>query len=232
MIPRGPARAPVAEDRPGRHGRGRPPDPDKHDATLVQARRFFTELGFDRSSMDVIAEAAGVAKATVYKHFGSKEALFETVLQSLLQELPTPDEMIAAPRGPLPARLHAIATGISRLAISPLLRGLQRMLALPMQSSRFAGRSFWRESLEPYQHAFADLLGEEAFAGRLAVPDPAAASSQFFSLVGSEPFIRVLMGEAAVADEVLAAHVDAAVAAFLRAYATTAGRSGDILVTR
>jgi AcrR family transcriptional regulator len=39
---------------------------------LRGAGQIFAQIGFERSSMNVIAEVCGVTKATVYAHFGSK----------------------------------------------------------------------------------------------------------------------------------------------------------------
>src|SRR5690349_23704954 len=47
---------------------------------LRGARRAFLAGGFGAVSMDTIAREAGVSKATVYAHFGSKEELFGAVI--------------------------------------------------------------------------------------------------------------------------------------------------------
>lgn len=201
------------------HRKGRPADAAKHDAILGHARRMFTALGFSGTSMDELADAAGVAKATIYSHFGSKECLFETVLHDLVQQLPAPAELIGHASGPLPGRLATIANDACRLATSPLMHDIQRMLALPMEGVGRSKGSFWHECLAPYQQAFSGLLRTEAAAGTLAITDVEIASSQFFSLAASEPFIRMLMGEKPGASDIFAAHVDAAVATFLRSYA-------------
>ena len=200
----------------------RPVDARKHEAILRHARRMFTTLGFSGTSMDELADAAGVSKATIYNHFDSKECLFETVLRELVQQLPTPAELVGRAHDPLPERLAAIAHDACHLATSPLMHDIQRMLALPMDGAGRSNGSFWHECLAPYQHAFSDLLRDETATGRLAIADIEAASSQFFSLAASEPFIRMLMGECpAPADTT--PHVDAAVATFLRTYAGVKG---------
>lgn len=200
--------------------KGRPVDAGKHDAILDHARRMFTDAGFSGASMDELANAAGVSKATIYNHFDSKEGLFETVLRDLLRQLPTPAELIDHTRGALPERLDAIAHAACALATSALMHDIQRMLALPMDGAGRSRGSFWRECLAPYQHAFSALLREEVAVGRLRIEDIEVASSQFFSLAASELFIRMLMGDAPDARKAdVNAHVAAAVATFLRAYA-------------
>src|SRR5438094_7744697 len=48
---------------------------------LAAAKRAFLAAGFGAVSMDTIAREAGVSKATVYAHFGSKEELFGAVIE-------------------------------------------------------------------------------------------------------------------------------------------------------
>ena len=154
----------------------------------------------------------------IYYYFGSKEALFEATFGQLLQQLPEPSRLISEPQGDLDERLRAIGSGLYRLATSPLMVDIQRMLILARDTSRPGQRSFWRQSIAPYQHAFSSLLREQADAGELAIDDFDSATSQFFSLAASEPFIRLLMGETGEPGKA-AAHVDAAVRTFLRTYA-------------
>src|SRR5256885_16619682 len=53
---------------------------------LRGARRAFLAAGFGAVSMDAIAREAGVSKATVYAHFGSKEDLFGPVVADAAEE--------------------------------------------------------------------------------------------------------------------------------------------------
>jgi TetR/AcrR family transcriptional regulator of autoinduction and epiphytic fitness len=58
---------------------------EKHQAILDAAINEFYEKGFEGSSMDAIAREANVSKATVYKHFSSKEELFFALAGILLE---------------------------------------------------------------------------------------------------------------------------------------------------
>jgi AcrR family transcriptional regulator len=78
-----------------------PSQADRRAATvatiLTEARRLFTERGFDATSIDDVAEAAGVAKGAVYHHFESKEAVFLRVLEEVqagLLAMPVPPEAL------------------------------------------------------------------------------------------------------------------------------------------
>lgn len=52
----------------------------RSEAILHAAKQAFLRHGYDTASMDLIAEAAGTTKRTLYNHFTSKEQLFEAVV--------------------------------------------------------------------------------------------------------------------------------------------------------
>lgn len=54
-----------------------------HGKVLEAATELFAERGIDGTSVDAIAAAAGVSKATVYKHWADKDALCMEVLVHL-----------------------------------------------------------------------------------------------------------------------------------------------------
>jgi AcrR family transcriptional regulator len=55
-----------------------------HGKVLDAALLLFAERGIEASSMDAIAEASGVSKATIYKHWKDKDALALEALSRLL----------------------------------------------------------------------------------------------------------------------------------------------------
>ena len=68
---------------------------------LWQAKTVFLDAGFEGTSMDAVAKAAGTTKRTLYAHFRSKEGLFLEVVElvrSLLDtKIGTPDALAAQP---------------------------------------------------------------------------------------------------------------------------------------
>ncbi|MGB3771191.1 MAG: mycofactocin system transcriptional regulator [Rhodococcus sp. (in: high G+C Gram-positive bacteria)] len=92
------------QDSPG--AVGRPPSTTKGGISDVGIA-LFAERGFDATSIDDIADAAGIARRTFFRYFPTKNAVpwgdFDAglvVLQSLLAEMPAsmtvPDAVIAA----------------------------------------------------------------------------------------------------------------------------------------
>src|SRR5215210_5136161 len=69
---------------------GRPRSASAHARVLDAAGRLFAEHGIDGTSMDAIAEASGVSKATIYKHWPDKAALCLEVMSSLHDVEPAP----------------------------------------------------------------------------------------------------------------------------------------------
>jgi AcrR family transcriptional regulator len=54
---------------------------------LAAATRIFARKGYDGASMSEIATAAGVTKPVLYDHFASKDALFDTLLRAIRDDL-------------------------------------------------------------------------------------------------------------------------------------------------
>jgi len=71
----------------------------KREAILAAALELFGRYGYRRTSIDDIARQAGVAKGTVYLYVESKEALFRTLSQSLLDGVLANARAAAAARG-------------------------------------------------------------------------------------------------------------------------------------
>ena len=90
-------------------GPGRPKDLEKRAAILNVAKRLFTTQGFDGTSMDAIAAAAGVSKLTVYSHFQDKERLFAAAVECVCAEQMPAEIFMADLKGPIRKQLVTIA---------------------------------------------------------------------------------------------------------------------------
>jgi AcrR family transcriptional regulator len=77
-------------------------------ALIVEAAgRLFGERGYDDARLDDIAEAAGVTKPIVYRHFDGKRALYLSLLERHRQDLDSFADAIPA-EGDLEQRLRAV----------------------------------------------------------------------------------------------------------------------------
>ena len=81
----------------------------KRAAILAGATEVFRLEGFDAASMDRIAEVSSVSKRTIYNHFGSKDALFEAVVEALVAVMVSRKQIEWDPSKSLAAQLRAFA---------------------------------------------------------------------------------------------------------------------------
>lgn len=58
----------------------------REEAILDAVNRLLSEKGYDLMTMDDVADAVGVAKGSLYKHFSSKEKLAAAVMTRLLDQ--------------------------------------------------------------------------------------------------------------------------------------------------
>jgi len=90
------------------------------DSLTDVALRVFAERGFDGSSMDDVARAAGITKAAIYHHAKGKEALLERGLRRALEALFAALDEPGAAQGPAIERLRYIVRRVVEIAIAVL----------------------------------------------------------------------------------------------------------------
>ena len=66
---------------------GRPKDLEKRQRILESAKQLFLEMGYHGSSMNQIAQNAGVTKLTVYNHFQDKATLFTCAIEDTCEHI-------------------------------------------------------------------------------------------------------------------------------------------------
>jgi AcrR family transcriptional regulator len=96
---------------------GEPRKPYDIDSLTDVALRVFAERGYDGASMDDVARAAGITKASIYHHVSGKEALLERGLGRALDALFAILDEPQARDGAAAARLRHI---IARVAETTL----------------------------------------------------------------------------------------------------------------
>lgn len=66
---------------------------------IVVAREVFREKGFDNASLDEIAKLAGVGPGTLYRHFPTREVLYDAVIQAWAEKVNTAADKAMAGEG-------------------------------------------------------------------------------------------------------------------------------------
>jgi TetR/AcrR family transcriptional repressor of mexJK operon len=191
----------------------------KHDDILRAATEAFLEAGYERASMDEIAAKAAVSKATVYSHFGNKEALFEAIIRELCQRLVTPLRLGDSERADPVATLTAFARSYVDVLLDPASLALHRLLVAEATRNPDLAAASYKGGGAQAVRALAEYLAEETAKGTLDVPQPQIAAEQLFGMLNGHLQVRALFHiETRPATDTLDRFVATAVDAFLRAY--------------
>ena len=98
------------------------------EAIVEAAERLFLERGFGSVSMDELAEAAGVARRTLYNQFASKEEIFREMLLRVSSQLEHAFPPGIETQGDVEEVLRLIAQHILELHKHPEYLGFLRMV--------------------------------------------------------------------------------------------------------
>jgi len=143
--------------RPGRRRPGRPTL--SNEELLDTALDLFLEKGFERTSIDAITSAAGMAKRTVYARYGDKTNLFKAALTRAIEEWIVPVERLqAAETGDLEETLVRIGEILVTNILSPA--GLRLLRLSNAESVKMPEISAFnvRHGTEPTLAYLADLF--------------------------------------------------------------------------
>ena len=189
---------------------------------LRGARRAFLAAGFGAVSMDAIAREAGVSKATVYAHFGSKEDLFGAVVADVAEERFAGFSADALDPADVEASLSTFAHRFLELILSPEAVALNRIIIAEVVRFPELGEAFWQAGPARSRAQIEAFLRRANAAGTLAVPDPRAAAEHFAALARGEIHLRELLRpEGRIGPKAIAAAASAATQVFLRAFGTS-----------
>jgi TetR/AcrR family transcriptional repressor of mexJK operon len=197
----------------------------KRAAIIEGATACFLRAGYARTSVDEIADRAGVSKQTVYEHFGGKEQLFTEIVLSTIDEVGQPFfdrlhalEAIETPQQP-ETFLRALARELAAVVKEPRLLDLRRLVIAEVARFPHLGRAFAERGPGRTVDALAAELERLNDDGALRVADPHLAAQQFNWLVLSIPINRAMFDpNTRFTQAELDHHADEAVRVFLAAY--------------
>lgn len=198
--------------------RGRPRDPAKDEAIVEAATHLFLDRGFEAVSVDAIAAAAGVSKATVYARYQDKDALFGEVLRRKCDAMVDPSHLEPSPTRAPREVLTTVAWKFLALITDPQVLAMHRVIANETGRAPRVGELFFERAVQPLKRRFTFWVEAETAAGRLAVTQPERAAWRFFGAVQGESHLRAMLGMEPVRPEVLQDHVTATVDDFVRAW--------------
>jgi len=193
--------------------------PAKAAQVMEAGSKLFTEHGFGAVSMDQVAKAAGVSKATVYAHFQSKEQLFVAIVRAAClsyAENVMPEVRDAAD---MRAALTSVGRSIVGFLTAPRTMAIYRIIVAEGPRFPDLARRWYETGPRTFKRLLAQYLAEATARGDLKIEDPQLASELFCAMVRGPLYMPVLLGVSDGPDTLSVDRVvNGAVEVFLRAY--------------
>ena len=152
------------------------------EAIVEAAERLFLERGFGSVTMDGLAEAAGVARRTLYNQFASKEEIFREMLLRVSGQLETAFPPGIETRGEVEDVLRLIARMILGLHKNPEYLGFLRMVVADSRQFPWIAEEF-AAVMEPQAERLVRYLAHVTAMGILDCRNPMLAAHQFMGML-------------------------------------------------
>jgi AcrR family transcriptional regulator len=142
---------------------------------VLEAAKAVFSAGGSEASLEAVARRAGVGIGTLYRHFPTREALFEAVYRREVDQLSELAEQLKGTADPVDALRRWLKSNVQLVATK---KGMIAALALVMQSSS----ELYAYSFDRLTRAVGTLL------------DRAIAAGEVRSDIGAEDVLRALIG--------------------------------------
>ena len=184
--------------QPARRPRGRPPirtDDETRGLIAEAARRAFMTSGFAGTSMDDVAQAAGVSKKTLYRLVPNKGDLFQSSVTDRIARFMLAIDPVALGALPVATALGRIMEEYGLLTLSPETVAIQKLVIA--ESDRFPAlaESFFQEAITATQQALTAYLNQQCERGKLQLADPGLAAGMLRGMMTMEPQRAAMMGQ-------------------------------------
>jgi len=188
---------------------------ERRAAILAVAKVLFADRGYHGVSVDEIARRVGVSPAVLYRHFESKQVLYETVLGELAARRESYVEAILAE----PDDFAHVLRRMTRVYVGAVAEDpdyLRMELHSVLEGSPQA-RAFFENRWRPFAEFIAHSLNELGRQTGQRTPDARVAALMFQGMVREALYEKCILESPQVKDIPLDALTDRLVELFLRA---------------
>lgn len=166
----------------------------RRDAIVEAATRLFTEMGYERASMNELAKRLGGSKTTLYGYFPSKEALFVAVIQTVaLAHLA--EAAVGLTQAPAKKPLEAVLIQFGERMLKQLTDDAHALAVYRMVIAEAGhsevGQLFYDAGPAAHVRTLAGLLAAAMQRGELRQNDPHISALQLLSLITAETHLRL-----------------------------------------
>lgn len=196
----------------------------KYDQVLDGARTVFMSDGYEGASVDAIARAAGVSKATLYSYFADKRLLFMEVAKAECnQQMDEADSILMDESSPR----EVLCTAADRMLsffLSSFGQSIFRMCVAEADRFPELGREFYETGPKLFRERMVTYLRGAVANGDLVIDDLSLAADQFSELCKATLFHELMFGIRTTATEAEKKRViEGAVETFLARYGAVGG---------
>jgi len=200
----------------------------KHRAIMDAATTVFLKKGYVGTSMDEIAEIAGVSKQTVYKHFADKDRLFAEIVLATTDDVDQVVRVLAgtlADTRDLEKDLRDVARRFLARLMAPQLLRLRRLVIANADRLPELGHAWYEQGFGRVLRTLATSFRRLAEHRLLFVDDAQLAAHHFVGMLLWIPLNEAMFtgNRRPRTNAELERYADAAVRAFLKAYGPVRG---------
>jgi TetR/AcrR family transcriptional repressor of mexJK operon len=166
----------------------------KRQTIIDSATRLFLAQGFRQVSMEKIAIAAPVSKATLYHYFASKDALLAEVIAQVSDSLLQTMSQAVLEVDNVESNLEKIAQSFVELIFSEEGLNLYRLVIAESRDFSGLGQIVYENSCRPILTQLENYLQQLNASGRFLITEPKFAADAFFSLLKGDRHFQCLLG--------------------------------------
>ena len=163
--------------------------PTRQEAELLSekivdvAAQLMLENGYSGTSIESIANLAGVAKRTLYHRFPDKRDLFTAVIERRRDQFLSPVEKISTAGGTIEERLKLIGMHMLDWGMKSDAMALKRLLAAEAERFPELLSAIYEHSRRRTIEILGGILRREVEKRTLAIDDPEFAAMQFLQMI-------------------------------------------------
>lgn len=167
----------------------------KRQAILDGATRMFLAHGYRNASMEKIAQAAPVSKATLYNHFDSKSALLAAVISDRCRSLLQTMTQVTIEPDDVENNLSQIAASAVDLIFSEDALAMYRLVLAESPDFPELGQLFYQSGPQAGLTQLENYFRRLNATGDFSIIDPVFAADAFFSMLKGDLHLRCLLSK-------------------------------------
>lgn len=197
---------------------------DSTSKVLEAASLVFCECGFN-ASIDMVAQRAGVARQTIYNHFGNKETLFANTMEYAVKSL---FSSVDLHEGSWREQLFRLSAVFRSEALKPEHIRAHRVLVAEVPRFPELAQHFYEKVILFSRQFLVQIIEPAMRQGQLRQDNPQEAAQAYMALLISDDYDRMIFGGSPPPAEKETQKIERTLELFERLYGIPASNSSSI----